>query len=91
MCFLFNKDGFKMMEENIPYMLATIVAMAFAVAIGSLLGVHTYLLMKAMSTIEMAALIKNNPFSKGNWKDNLALVMGYHWQKYLIPVDVKDR
>jgi hypothetical protein len=88
---LLNQYGMKGLEDDVNYMLGAIISLAFSIAIFSLLCVHTIMLMKNMSTIEMASLLTNNPFAQPNWKENIALVFGYDWRTYLLPVEPKDR
>ncbi len=79
------------MQENFPYMFSAIIALAFSIAIGFLLVIHTYLLLTNMSTLEMGAIFKDNPFAKNNWRENVAQVFGYDWKSYLFPIEPKDR
>ncbi len=79
------------LEDDVNYMLGAIISLAFSIAIFSLLCVHTFILMKNMSTIEMASLLTGNPFAMPTWKENIALVFGYDWKTYLLPIEPKDR
>lgn len=53
-------------------MVSGIVCIAFSLSIGLLFVVHTYILMKNGSTIELSSLVKNNPFDKGSYYENLS-------------------
>ena len=65
------KNSMKEMQRDVVYMVAAIFSLAFAISIGFLLVTHTYILMTNSSTIEMGALMRKNPFSKGSVRANL--------------------
>lgn len=72
-------------------MIAGILSLAFCMSIGGLLAVHTYMLMNNMSTIEMSALYRQNPFHKGSKFENLAQTFGYDWKTWFLPIQPKDK
>jgi hypothetical protein len=67
-------------------MIATVFTMAFAIAIGLLLVIHTYMLMNNMTTLEMGALTSRNPFSRGTYRKNWEHTFGPDWKTWLVPV-----
>jgi len=68
-------------------MLAGVISLAFAISIAILLGTHTFILMRNMSTIEMGGLMVKNPFTKGSIRANLEYTLGKDWRYWLIPVE----
>ena len=73
------------------YMIAAVLALSFSIAVGTLLCLHTYLILTNNSTLEMAFLFHHNPFGKPNWRENVAQTMGYNWKTWLLPTDPVDR
>ena len=59
---LFSAKGFSHIAEDFVYLAANILALAFSFSVGCLFCVHTYIIATNMSTIEMYALEKENPF-----------------------------
>ena len=56
---------------DVVYVIATIIAITFALSLGWLFCSHTYIIMYNLSTIELAGLDKKNPFNKGNIRSNI--------------------
>ena len=79
------------MGDSILYLIAVVLSVAFSVSIGSLLGVHTYIIMFNLSTIEMHGLEKKNPFNMGNAWANIEMTMGKDWKLWLVPVHPRER
>lgn len=68
-------------------MLAGVLSLAFSISICFLLGVHTYMLMRNLTTIEMGGLMIKNPFTKGSIKANLEQTFGKDWRFWMIPIE----
>lgn len=58
-----NEEGMNYLQDDMHYMLGTIISLAFAIAILFLLVVHSFILITNMSTIEMGTLMTVNPFA----------------------------
>jgi hypothetical protein len=52
-----GKDSLFALQADLPYMLAAIISLAFSISIGFLFAIHTYMILKNMSTIEMGGLV----------------------------------
>jgi len=72
LCMIGSKGLDGMMKEGLAYMMSSIISLAFSLSIGGLLGIHTYMLLKNQTTLEMANLSRRNPFEKGSYIDNWA-------------------
>lgn len=83
--------GLKLMTEDVGFMIAAIICLAFSLSIGGLLGIHTYMLMHNMTTLEMAGLSDRNPFHMGSYRENWAQTFGYKWQTWFVPVPPEDK
>jgi len=69
---LILSGGIQYLQSDVIYMVAAIISLSFAIAISMLLGIHTYILLTNSSTVEMGGLYNHNPFTKGNWRENVA-------------------
>ena len=82
-----GKDNLQDFQNDFTWLIAAILSVAFAISISFLLGVHTFLLMNNLSTLEMGQIVLRNPFTKGNIWENLQDIFGkdpmYMW---FIPV-----
>lgn len=54
---LLNENTMRMLEDDVYYMLGAILSFSFSIAIFTLLCVHTFIIIKNMSTIELALLL----------------------------------
>ena len=62
---LFTSDkGFKKFEKNTHFMATLMLAGALILSLGGLAGLHGYLIVTNMSTLEMGDLDKVNPFGR---------------------------
>lgn len=59
---LISSRSFLDFQSDIAYMMASILSLAFSLSIGALFTIHTCMLLHNMTTLEMAALIRRNPF-----------------------------
>ena len=71
MTFFFSKSSMREFQNDVLYMLAAVIAMAFSISIFFLLCVHSYMLARNLSTLEMGGLMIKNPFNKGSVRANL--------------------
>jgi palmitoyltransferase len=60
---LLNGGGMKQMQDDLSYMFAAIITLAFGIGLSSLVVVHSFLLITNSSTVEIAMLYRSNPFS----------------------------
>jgi hypothetical protein len=83
--------GLSTMQEDVMYMIAAVLSTAFSIAISFLLGIHTYMLLNNMTTLEMGALSLRNPFDQGNWRNNWAQTFGTDSKTWFLPVPPRDQ
>ena len=88
---MISAKGLSTMSDDIGYLMASVISLAFSLSIGGLLGIHTYMLLHNMSTLEMTGLSRRNPFDHGNWRENWAQIFGKEWPTWFIPIAPKDR
>ena len=56
-CLFLNKDNMAQLQKDIVYMVAAVLSFAFSISIGFLFAIHTYIISKNMSTVEMGAIV----------------------------------
>lgn len=89
--FMITARGLNGMAEDIGYLMATIISLAFSLSIGGLLAIHTYMLLNNMTTLEMTGLSKRNPFDLGHWRENWGQTFGKQWKTWFFPIPPSDR
>lgn len=89
--FMISSRGLKGMADELGFMMASIIALAFSLSIGGLFCIHTYMLLNNMSTLEMTGLSRRNPFDYGNWRENWGQTFGREWKTWFFPIPPKDR
>jgi len=76
-------------QQDINMMLATIISCSFSVSIACLFGMHTFMLMRGLSTIEMR-LLKANPFERATYRENWAQIFGDKVGTWFLPVKAES-
>jgi hypothetical protein len=73
---MISSRGLSNMADDIGYLMASMISLAFSLSIGGLFCIHTYMLMNNMTTLEMTGLTRRNPFNYGHWKENWTQTFG---------------
>jgi hypothetical protein len=50
---MISAKGFSGMADDVAYLMASVISLAFSLSIGGLFAIHTYMLLHNMTTLEM--------------------------------------
>lgn len=87
---MISYKGLAGMQDEIFYMMAAIISLAFSVAISFMLGIHTYMLLSNMTTLEMGALSLRNPFDQGSKVKNWEQTFGTNKLGWFFPLSSQE-
>jgi hypothetical protein len=88
---MITAKGFSGMADDVAYLMASVISLAFSLSIGGLFAIHTYMLLNNMTTLEMSGLSRRNAFDHGDWRENWGQTFGKEWKTWFLPIPPRDR